>query len=109
MNDSNRTPDASADVRERAGATEDYGGVPISEQELAQVWMAPEGGEASGPAESVGSPQPGSPQPGSPQPESLPPESESADSATVQSTDPGEAGDTKAEVPQDDPQPVEPS
>ena len=37
MTDQDRTPDASADVRERAGATEDYGGVPISDAELARL------------------------------------------------------------------------
>lgn len=34
-------PDASADERARAAATEDYGGVPISDDELADVWLAP--------------------------------------------------------------------
>lgn len=37
----NRVPDASADEKARAAATEDYGGVPISDQELADVWVAP--------------------------------------------------------------------
>ena len=45
MSNSNRTPDASAAAQERAGATEDYGGVPISEEELAQVWTTGEGDE----------------------------------------------------------------
>ena len=35
-----RVPDASADERERAGAAEDYGGAPISDSELAEVWEA---------------------------------------------------------------------
>ncbi|WP_395728020.1 hypothetical protein [Nakamurella sp.] len=46
MTDSNRVPDASADARDRAGATEDYGGVPISESELARVWTTAEGDES---------------------------------------------------------------
>lgn len=37
----NRVPDASADEQARAAATEDYGGVPISDEELADVWQAP--------------------------------------------------------------------
>ena len=37
----NRVPDASADEQTRAAATEDYGGVPISDEELAVVWQAP--------------------------------------------------------------------
>ena len=47
MSNSNRTPDASAAAQERAGATEDYGGVPISEEELAQVWTTGEGDESA--------------------------------------------------------------
>ena len=37
----NRVPDASAGEQARAAATEDYGGVPISDEELADVWQAP--------------------------------------------------------------------
>ena len=79
MTDSNRTPDASAGARERVGATEDYGGVPISESELAQVWTT---AEAQDPAEAT---------------------------QTVESADPGAVGEAKPEVPQDDPEPSEPS
>lgn len=32
-----RVPDRSADEQERAGAAEDYGGVPVSDRELADV------------------------------------------------------------------------
>lgn len=42
MTEPDRTPDATADAAERAGATEDYGGVPISEEELSEVWQAPD-------------------------------------------------------------------
>jgi hypothetical protein len=99
MTDTDRTPDASADVRERAAATEDYGGVPISDQEMAEVWIAPEGEEASGSAQFEESDRTGSKKT----------ESDTAESDTVESADPGDAGDTKPEVPQDDPQPVEPA
>jgi hypothetical protein len=40
MTQGNRVPDAAADEQTRAAATEDYGGVPISEGELAEVWLA---------------------------------------------------------------------
>jgi hypothetical protein len=40
MTQGNRVPDAAADEQTRAAATEDYGGVPISEGELAVVWLA---------------------------------------------------------------------
>jgi hypothetical protein len=104
MTDTDRTPDASADVRERAAATEDYGGVPISDQEMAEVWIAPEGEEASGSAQFEGSDRTGSKKT-----ESDTAEADTAESDTVESADPGDAGDTKPEVPQDDPQPVEPA
>ncbi|WP_420118773.1 hypothetical protein [Micromonospora sp.] len=47
MTEPDRTPDASDAAEERAGATEDYGGVPISDEELSEVWQAPDGGEAA--------------------------------------------------------------
>jgi len=84
MSDSNPTPDVSAGAQERAGATEDGGGVPISEQELAQVWTSSAAEDPAGGAEKM-------------------------ESGTVESADPGEAGDIKPEVPDDDPEPVEPS
>ena len=46
MTEPDRTPDATADADERAAATEDYGGVPISDEELSEVWQAPDGGDA---------------------------------------------------------------
>lgn len=46
MTEPDRTPDASDAADERAGATEDYGGVPISDEELSEVWQAPGGGDA---------------------------------------------------------------
>ena len=36
----NRVPDASADEQAKAASTEDYGGVPVSDGELADVWLA---------------------------------------------------------------------
>lgn len=57
MTEPDRTPDATADAQERAGATEDYGGVPISDEELSEVWQAPEGSEAATPsADDAGEP-----------------------------------------------------
>lgn len=42
----NRVPDVAADEQAKAAATEDYGGVPVSDQELADVWLAdPETGD----------------------------------------------------------------
>ncbi len=35
-------PDADADEQEKAAATESYGGVPVSDEELADVWEAKE-------------------------------------------------------------------
>lgn len=86
MGESNPTPDVSADAQERAGATEDGGGVPISEQELAQVWTGSAAEHPAGAAEKMKN-----------------------ESGTVESVDPGEAGDIKPEVPDDDPEPAEPS
>lgn len=56
MTEPDRTPDASADAAERAGATEDYGGVPISEEELSEVWQAPAGSEADSASTDSGEP-----------------------------------------------------
>lgn len=94
MSDSQRTPDASADAQQRAGATENYGGVPISEQELAQVWTTGDGQVPSGGHTTDDTGNGGG---------------NNAGNDTVSSADPGEAGDTKPEVPQDDPAPTEPS
>lgn len=97
MSDSNRTPDASAAAQERAGATEDYG-MPISEEELAQVWTTGEGDEPSG--ENTGDDA------------AFRAENDTRDEArddTVVSDDDGESGDIKPEVPSDDPQPAEPA
>lgn len=47
MTEPDRTPDASDAAEERAGATEDYGGVPISDEELSEVWQAPDAAESS--------------------------------------------------------------
>lgn len=47
MTEPDRTPDSTDDAEERAGATEDYGGVPISDEELSEVWQAPEGSESA--------------------------------------------------------------
>lgn len=93
MSESQRVPDGSAGARERAGATEDYGGVPISEQELAEVWTTGADDETSDAATESTTGTTGG----------------GADDSTVSAADPGEAGDTKPEVPQDDPAPVEPS
>ncbi len=35
-----RLPDPSADEEAKAAATESYGGVPVSDEELAEVWEA---------------------------------------------------------------------
>ncbi|ACV77013.1 hypothetical protein [Nakamurella multipartita] len=94
MTDQDRTPDASADVRERAGATEDYGGVPISDAELAQVWMSPDAAEAAGAADPDNAESAGAP-------ESEPPADESAAAA--------QGAVTRPEVPADDPAPAEPA
>ena len=96
MSDSNRTPDASATAQQRAGATEDYGGVPISEEELAQVWTTGEGDERSG--ENTGNDS--AARTGG---------DTHAGDDTVVSGDAGESGDIKPEVPSDDPQPAEPA
>ena len=82
MSDAQRVPDGSADAGERAGATEDYGGVPISEQELAEVWTTDDGNGGSDAA-----PQSGS----------------------ASAPDAADAGQSRPEVPQDDPAPTEPS
>lgn len=47
MTEPDRTPDASDAAEERAGATEDYGGVPISDEELSEVWQAPDAAGSS--------------------------------------------------------------
>lgn len=106
MSDSQRVPDGSADAQQRAGATEDYGGVPISEQELAQVWTTGEGDDSTGATtESASGTGAGDQGVGAAEPSA---DGDPGDS-TVASADPGEAGDTKPEVPQDDPAPTEPS
>ncbi|WP_166442158.1 hypothetical protein [Nakamurella flava] len=48
MTEPDRTPDASDAAEERAGATEDYGGVPISDEELSEVWQAPDASADAG-------------------------------------------------------------
>lgn len=86
MSESQRTPDASDDAQQRAGATEDYGGVPISEQEMAQVWTTGDGDDPPGDAGGA-----------------------ATEDDTVSSADGGDDGDIKPEVPTDDPKPVEPA
>ena len=98
MSDSNRTPDASAAAQKRAGATEDYGGVPISEEELARVWTTGEGDEPSG--ENAGDDS---------ATRAGDATRDAARDDTVVSDDAGESGDLKPEVPSDDPQPAEPA
>jgi hypothetical protein len=98
MSDSNRTPDASATAQERTGATEDYGGVPISESELAEVWTTGEGDEPAG--ENTGD--------DSATRAGADTRNDARDD-TVVSDDAGESGDIKPEVPSDDPQPAEPA
>lgn len=99
MSDSQRVPDGSAGARERAGATEDYGGVPISEQELAEVWTTGDGDS-------------------DPAPDAASASASDPDSASASASDSGSASDgadaagagpTRPEVPADDPAPAEPS
>lgn len=87
MSDADGTPDASADARDRAAATEGYGGVPISDEELAQVWTTSESDDAAA-AETV--------------------RSEAGSSEPVEPAGPAAGGEVKPEVPARDPAPTEP-